>query len=208
MSRHQEYVEEYPTARRAPGPFVKYMVRRETHSSRAGVSIFFAVLLLAVILWAGIELVLSMAGQKALLLSGEQMFDGVAQLPSGIPDWALYLTGAVLVILGIFAVQKALSPGTLAKHSLGSRQRVAFVADDKVIAAAMSEAVRRQFGFNQEQVTTSIYHAKAVVEIVPTSGSVVPTQEITDFAQKTLDAYGFVPTMRASVTVAGEGLVA
>ncbi len=190
------------------GPFHTYMIRRETHSSRAQTSIVAAILILALVLWVGSEIILDILGGDHLLLAPETMFNIVVGLPASVADSLIYLAANLLAITGLIFCIKALSPGRFKKHWAANTTRSAYVIDDKVTAAAISQAVRRQFGLTSAQVSTSVYKRKVTVHITPNSGRPVDPQEITTFTQKTLDSYGLNPQLLASCAVSEKGIVA
>lgn len=191
--------------RAASGPHVSYLVRRETHSSRAIAAVVLAILVLAACVYLAIEGILSMAGQKPLLATPTEMVHQLVAGPKAVPG-AWIPIGVVIAIIGLIFLVKALAPGTLGRHSIPD-QRVAYVVDDSVIASALSRAVRQQAGVPAGQVSTSVDRKQITVTVNPTSGQTLNGAELQDFAAAQVKRYKLDPDPAVKVNIAEEGVV-
>lgn len=188
------------------GPHVSYMVRRETHSSRAVTSIIVAILLLAGFIYLVIEGILGMLGKKPLLMSWSDMADNIANLPKTIILGALIALAVVLIIIGLILLAKALLPGALGRHSLEDK-RVAYIVDDAVIASAVSRVTRREAGLAQGQVSTRVDRKSMTVDVTPTSGIPVDGETIKRALVPEVGRYGLKPDPKIQVHVQRSGAV-
>ncbi|MFM9276183.1 hypothetical protein ACKAE7_20120, partial [Pseudarthrobacter sp. NKDBFgelt] len=90
---------------------IRRMVRRETHSSRAAVSVLAGTVLLALCLWLALEAVLMVAGVPALLASPGETGRWLAGLPAAtIPVW-LAAAGTGIALLGVLLVLAGAAAG-------------------------------------------------------------------------------------------------
>lgn len=189
------------------GPHISYMVRRETHSSRATVSVIVAIVTIAAMVYIAIEGIMGMLGYSPLLVSWTQMVEFVASLPDHLDTVALIATGAGIAIIGLILVLKAITPGPLSRHSL-TDNRSAYVIDDAVIASAISREAREYAGLGDGQVTTSVGRKKVRVTLVPTSGIPLNIGDITAQLQEKVDAFNLKPELSVKVVATQRGVVA
>lgn len=185
---------------------IRRMVRRETHSSRAAVSVLAATVLLAFCLWLALESVLMLAGVPALLASPEQMGRWLAGLPAAtIPVW-LAAAGVGIALIGVLLVLAGAAAGRRPRRALAS-DRCAVVVDDDVIASAVSRAVQVSAGVAPGQVTTTVAGRSARVQVRPTSGLALDAAALTAAASSELARYGLVTRITPAVRVASGGAV-
>ena len=111
------------------------LVRRETHSSRAGIAITIAVLLILVLAWLGTESVLAAVGSAPLLLAP-------ADAASATLDAASAPAGALVAVGGRGAVGVGAALGAAATVGVGSGGMVAVGATVGVGAVAVWVAIR------------------------------------------------------------------
>jgi hypothetical protein len=79
------------------------ILRRETHSSRSGIAVTLAVLLVLVFAWIGTEAVLAAVGTAPLLVAPADAASAVLGA-AGAPVGALTAVGAVVAIIGLVLI--------------------------------------------------------------------------------------------------------
>lgn len=188
------------------GPLVKLIGHRETHSSRTVAASLVALALILLVAWVATELLLSTVGLAPLLLSSETLFRAFFSAPQWLTPALAGLIGGVLALLGFILLFLACAPGTLRRHK-STTGRFAFVADDKVIASAMSAAIRRYAGLTEDQVVSRVSPRQVLVTITPVSGHRLNLPELTAYAQATLDAYALAPAPKVRVQLEKQGVV-
>lgn len=189
-----------------PGPYVGYMVRRETHSSRAILSIVIAIITLALMIYLLIEGILGMLGKKPLLLSWSQMAHNVSRLPQGIHYAALLAIAVAFLVLGLFLLAKAFLPGPLNRHSIDDK-RGAYIVDDAVIASAISHATRKEAGLDKDQVSTEVRRRTITTTVTPTSGIPLDSRSIQTSIEPTMQQYNLRPQPKLYVKIREAGVV-
>lgn len=199
-----------PARRDAPherGLYIGFMLRRETHSSRAITSIIVALLGIAGLVYLFTEGVMAVIGAEPILVSWTQMADIVRRLPSGVSFALLATIGVLIIIAGLVLIAKALSPGVLGRHSMNDT-RTAYVVDDAVVASAISRRVRTLGNLGEGQVTTSVGRKKVVCWVTPTSGVPQHPGHLKEQIEAIIDDYGLSPRPHVSVKLSQKGMVA
>jgi hypothetical protein len=180
-------------------------VRRETHSSRSGIAIALAVILILVLAWLGTEAVLAALGAAPLLAApadaASAAFDAVAA-PAG---W-LVAAGVVTALAGLVLVVVGLAPGRRGRRA-ASIARTAAVVDDRVIARSLALTASHAGDVSPEQVDVSVSARTALVRITPTSGRSTDAHAVEEAVRAELDGYDHRPALTARVSVATEGRV-
>ena len=178
------------------------LLRRETHSSRSGVAVVFAVLFAAVLLalvglavWAGYDegfrqIVAAWIEDSVAAVDGPALLVGV---------------GAACLVIAATLILVAVLPGRRARHARAT-ERFALVADDGVLADAAADAVSRACALGRAQVSTTLARRGLAVRITPTSGIHVDRQRAARAASAALVGAGF--DGEATVDVAQEGVIA
>lgn len=182
------------------------IIRRETHSSRAGLSALTAVLVLAACLWLGTESILSLLGRSPLLASPQQLAALARDLPKAVTPAGLMATGAAFAAVGAALLLAAVTGGRRgrrAMHSNGS----ALVVDDEAIAAAISRRVRLAANLAPEQVATAVTRNRALVSVRPTSGITLDPDALTAAATDEVAALRLRKALAPHVRIATEGAV-
>ena len=182
------------------------LIRRETHSSRAAASIAAAAVLAAGFLWLAAEAALALLGRNALLAGPAQLGQWLAGIPAATLPAGLMAAGAGMALLGVLLLGTALRAGRLPRHPLGS-ERSAVVADDDVIAAAVSARARRTAGLAPGQVTTTVGHRSVQVQVRPTSGVPVDRDAVHGAVDRELHSYELDRPATPTVHVLKEGAV-
>lgn len=188
------------------GPLVNLMGRRETHSSRSFATVLLALALIVILVWCGTELVRAALGLTPLVLSGEKAFSAFFSAPEILPGPLGIALGVLFSLAGLFLIFLACAPGSLNRHRARTG-RFAFVVDDRVLAATLSAAIRKQTGLTRDQVVTRVSARRVLIKVTPTSGHRVDAQELTDMAQATIDSYALVPAPQARVQIEKQGVI-
>lgn len=183
----------------------KRIIRRETHSSRARLSVAVALLALCFFAWLAAESVLSLLGQDALLASPGQLAAQVVALPQAVLPGALAAAGVAVALLGLLVLLAAVKGGRRPRRSMDS-DRVALVVDDSAIAAAVSRKVRLAANLAPEQVTTTVGKRSLRVLVRPTSGVAIDREALTSAAVSEVSSYGLTRNLRTDVRVSPEGV--
>lgn len=180
--------------------------RRETHSSRATLSVVAAAVLLLAVLWLAVELVLSASGNAALLISPVELAKRTGSLGTATMPGVLVGAGIALALAGIALLAAALMPGNKPRHIV-ENGRCAVVIDDEVLAAAISRAARTAVRLAPEQVSTSVARKRVDVAVRPGSGRSVDTEVIQHAVERELSGYGLRRPLAVAVTTSAHGAV-
>jgi hypothetical protein len=181
------------------------LVRRETHSSRAGAAIAVAVVLALLVAWAGTELVLAALGRPALLVAPA---DAAGSLSGAVaaPTALLVAIGAVVAVIGVVLVVAALKPARRGRRG-SRRDRTAAVVDDRVIAASLARTAAFAGDVDPEQVHVAVGRRRASVVVTRSSGRAADVGAIRAAVEAELAGYDFTPGLRASVRLTENGTV-
>lgn len=183
---------------------VRRLGLRETHSSRAALSIVTALVLLTVVAWLLLELVLSATGNTALLVSPAELARRTATLAMDTLPGALVGAGAVLALLGIALVAGAVLPGRKPRHIMGNpaagHPRSAVVVDSDVLAAAVSRIARSVARLAPEQVTSSVGRKRIDVVLRPGSGLESDADGVKEAVQREVAGYGLLSPLTVTVS--------
>ncbi len=178
------------------------VLRRETHSSRAGAAITVAVcliLLFAAVGAACVYLVVHPATATAV----QAGFSELARFRSALRPGVL-VGGVVTALLGLIVILLGVTPGRKARRRLAS-DRSAIVVDDKVIANALAARAASVAGVAPGQAKVIVGRRRVAVRLVPTSGTSLDTKAVADAVAQNADAYGLTRAPR--VHVAENGVV-
>ncbi|MFT2707502.1 hypothetical protein [Clavibacter zhangzhiyongii] len=181
------------------------LVRRETHSSRAGIAITIAVLLILVLAWLGTEAVLAALGVAPLLLAPADLASSALQAASA-PAGALVAIGAVTALVGLILVIVGIAPGGRGRRG-ASIGRTAAVVDDRVIARSLALTASHAGDVSPDQVDVSVSKRRALVRLTPSSGYTPDRAAIEEAVRAELAGYDCTPALTAKVTLAKDGKV-
>lgn len=182
------------------------VLRRETHSSRAPLSVIAAILLGLLAVYGLLESMLRVLGQPAWLIDPLTAAQRLAGLPAGISAMLLGATGALLLLVGLIFLSHALLPGRRARHVIAD-PRVAVVVDDEVIASALARRTRMAAGVTREQVMVVVSARTVQVNVRPTSGIMVDEDHIRVSVEAELEAMALDPAPAVVVNLARTGVV-
>ena len=173
------------------------VIRRETHSSRSGIAIVLAVLLIVVFAWVGAESVLGALRRPALLVSPRDAAVsvlGAASAPVGL----LVAAGAIAAVIGLVLVVVSLAPGRRGRRGVDTG-RAAVLVDDRVIAQSVARSGAYAGDIDPHQVKVTVGKRAVDVDVTRTSGRTADVQSIQDAVDRELAAYDFSPALRAKV---------
>jgi hypothetical protein len=181
------------------------ILRRETHSSRSGVAVTLAVLLILVFAWIGTESVLAAVGTAPLLVAPADAASAVLGA-AGAPVGALTAIGVVVAIIGLVLIVVSLAPGRRGRRAAGA-DRTAAVVDDRVIARSLARTASYAGDVDPSQVSVSVGRRKALIEVTRTSGRSTDVRSIDEAVRDELDAYDFSPALTHTVRLSKKGTV-
>ena len=183
----------------------KRIVRRETHSSRAGIAITLAVLLIIALAWIGTESVLAAVGTAPLLLAPTDLVGSTLDAASA-PVGVLTAIAVVVALVGLVLIIVSLAPGRRGRRGAKAERTVA-VVDDRVIARSLARTASYAGDVDPSQVSVSVGKRKALVEVTRTSGRQTDVRSIDEAVRDELDAYDFSPVLRHKVKLSEKGTV-
>lgn len=181
------------------------ILRRETHSPRTTAAIMVVSLVVLALAWCTVEIVLSLAGQPALLVAPADAVQTTVRLDR-VPQGSLILFGIIAAIVGILLIVAAVSPGQRARHHRVT-DRSAVVVDNRVIASVFAARAASAAGVSPDQVRASVGRRRSEVRIVPTTGIPVHAAAVQAAVSTASDNDELRPQVRSRVTVATQGVV-
>jgi hypothetical protein len=173
------------------------ILRRETHSSRSGVAVTLAVLLILVFAWIGTESVLAAVGTAPLLVAPADAASAVLGA-AGAPVGTLTAIGVVVAIIGLVLIVVSLAPGRRGRRAAGA-DRTAVVVDDRVIARSLARTASFAGDVHPDRVNVSVGKKVALVEIDPVSGRTADLRSIEEAVRDEIGGYDYTPTLRPRV---------
>ncbi|BCW69385.1 DUF6286 domain-containing protein [Arthrobacter sp. NicSoilB8] len=182
------------------------ILKRETHSSRAVVSVIAATLVAVVCGYALLETGVRAIGQPPWIVDPLTAAERVVALPAGMPPLLLVVTGVVVAVAGLFFFLNAVLPGRRARHLLADR-RAAVVVDDEVIAAALARRARLAANVTQEQVMVIVSRDRVDINVRPTSGVPLRPDTVLEAVRRELAEMGPAPMPDVRIHVATAGVV-
>ncbi|MFJ2354931.1 MULTISPECIES: DUF6286 domain-containing protein [unclassified Frigoribacterium] len=183
----------------------KRIVRRETHSSRAGIAITLAVLLIVALAWIGTEAVLAAVGTAPLLLAPTDLVGSTLDAASA-PVGVLTAVAVVVALIGLVLIVVALAPGRRGRRGAKAERTVA-VVDDRVIARSLARTASYAGDVDPSQVSVSVGKRSALIEVTRTSGRQTDVRSIDEAVRDELGAYDFSPALRHKVKLSEKGTV-
>ncbi|WP_213816959.1 DUF6286 domain-containing protein [Glaciihabitans sp. dw_435] len=182
------------------------IIRRETHSPRAGLAIVLAIVLVLACAYAVVEIILALVAQPALLVSPRTALAAVLDLPTAVTSPALITIGVIVAVIGILLIVHAILPGRRGNH-VGAVERTAMVVDDRVVASTIARRASRAGKVDPDQVVVTIGHRTAEVRVRPTSGWFVDTAAIDAAVRDEIAGLNLTPALSHKVVVEKTGTV-
>ncbi|GGF10205.1 hypothetical protein [Subtercola lobariae] len=189
----------------AEAALYRRITRRETHSPKSGLAIVVAVLVIVFLVYGGVEIVLNMLGQRALVASPTQVATAISQADS-YPVSNVLIAGIVAALVGIALIVAGLAGGRRARHSLAD-DRAAVVVDNEVIASALARTASHAGNVDPDNTTVTVSHRAARVDIVPTSGNHIDDRKVLDAVTAQVASMPLKPPLSADVVVEKHGKV-
>ncbi|MFB4349115.1 DUF6286 domain-containing protein [Microbacterium sp. CR_7] len=181
-------------------PALRRVVRRETHSPRT-VAMFVAVILLILALaYIGLEIVLSLLAQPALLLGPAAAAGWLVGLPTAQPAGIVIAGSVVLAIIGLIFIWLAVTPGRLSRHTIDAGDR-AVVVDNGVIASALAQHLAEETGLARGDVTVGVGHRSVDVTLRPGVGIPVDKAAVQSAAEAEIETYRLTRSVRTRVRI-------
>jgi len=181
-------------------PVLRRVVRRETHSPRT-VAVFVAVIVLILALaYIGLEIVLYLAAQPALLAGPVAGWGWLVGLPTAQPAGLVIAGSAVLAVIGLIFIWLAVMPGRLSKHTLEAGGR-AVVVDNGVIASALAQHLSEEIGIARENITVGVGHRSVDVTVRPGAGIPLDKSDVQAAAEAELGTYRLTRPVRTRVRI-------
>ncbi|MFB4353224.1 DUF6286 domain-containing protein [Microbacterium sp. LS_15] len=181
-------------------PALRRVVRRETHSPRT-VAMFVAVILLILALaYIGLEIVLSLLAQPALLLGPAAAAGWLVGLPTAQPAGLVIALSVVLAIIGLIFIWLAVTPGRLSRHTIDAGDR-AVVVDNGVIASALAQHLAEETGLARDDVTVGVGHRSVDVTVRPGVGIPVDKAAVQSAAEAEIETYRLTRSVRTRVRI-------
>jgi len=179
-------------------PAFRRIVRRETHSPRTVAMIIALVILFLALVYIGVEIVLHLLSQPALLLGPEAAFGWIVGLPTAQPAWAVIAGGIVLAVIGIVFVFLALAPGRLPKHQMNWADR-AVVVDNGVIASSLAQHISDETGIARDNISVGVSHRRVDVTVTPGPGDPLDAERVRELAETEMGTYELSPSVKTRV---------
>ncbi|WP_314425628.1 DUF6286 domain-containing protein [uncultured Microbacterium sp.] len=181
-------------------PVLRRVVRRETHSPRTVATFVAVVLLILALALIGVEIVLSLAAQPALLLGPAAAGGWLVGLPTAQPAGLVIGGSVVLALIGLVFIVLAVTPGRLSKHALQAGDR-AVVVDNGVIASALAQHLSEETGLARENVTVGVGHRSVDVTVRPGAGIPLERSAVQAAAEARLTHYRLDGRVRTRVRI-------
>jgi len=197
-------------SRRSNGPDMRRVVYRETHSSRAVVSVVAAVLVLVLAGYGVLESGVHAVGQPAWLIEPQVAAQRIVDLPAGIPPLLLAAIGGVLAMLGLVFLLNGILPGKRARHLLAGAPGEglpAVVVDDEVVASSIARRARLAANVTPDQVMVVVSQRQVLVNVRPTSGVPVDADRVLGAVRDELDQMLLEPAPVPRVNVTPTGVI-
>ncbi len=164
------------------------VARRETHSPRSGAMVVTVAIAIVALIYVGVETVLELASQPAILISPAKSAEWLAALPKQQPAGVVITIAVVIALIGVVLVMAALAPGRLPKHELHAEGRVV-LADNGVIAAALAQHLSDQTGIARDRIRVGVSRRVVDVSVTPDAGAIIDEGLMTELVSAEVDSY-------------------
>ncbi|MFN3949625.1 DNA/RNA endonuclease G [Microbacterium sp.] len=179
---------------------LRTVVRRETHSPRTVAMLVVVVLLLLALAYAAVEIILSLLGRPALLVSPGEALNAVVAAPTALMPAAFIVGGVVLAVLGLIVLVLALKPGRLSRHEMEWGER-AVVVDNGVVASALAQHLSNESGIARDDIVVGVAHRSVDVTVRPPVGIPVDEAQLRRIVDDEVAAYKLTPAVRTHLRV-------
>lgn len=179
------------------------LVRRETHSPRTSAMVIAALICIALLAYAGVEMVLATLELAPLVAAPLDLLTALATLPEAGPTVAAGSVGVALV--GFVLVLVAVTPGRRARHALEGDADVLVVADNGVIAASLAHRVAEEAGLDPARVRVGVAHRRVDVTVRAEAGVPIDRDRLRAIAERETAEHRLVPDVRTVVRIDRSG---
>lgn len=181
------------------------IARRETHSPRSTLAITLAIVVTLSCGYLGTEIILSLLGLPALLVTPTAMVAALIAAPTYLA--ADMLTASVVItLIGIVLIVLAVKAGRRPRHILKTERTVTIV-DDEVIASALARHASNAGYIAPDNARVSVSRSLATVQLTPTSGTPVDRQAVTKAVLEELSGYELIPQLQTTIVIHEDGEV-
>jgi hypothetical protein len=182
------------------------VLRRETHSSKAGLAIAVAVVLILALAYVAAECVLALLRLPPLLVAPKAALLAVVALPATVASATLIAVGSVVAFFGLVILIAALTPGRRLDH-LAKPGRTAVAVDNRAVASAIAYRASSAAGIDPDQVVVTVGRRVADVRLQPTSGWPIDRPAVEAAVSQEITRMDLTPALRQSVTISTSGVV-
>lgn len=175
------------------------IIRRETHSPRTVAMIVAVVLLIIALAFVGVEIVLYLLAQPALLVGPGVALKWIIGLP-GQPAGLAIVGGVVLAIVGLVFLILGIAPGRLPKHEMSLDGR-ALIVDNGVIASSLAQRISEETGIARDDITVGVAHRSVDVTVRSGFGDPHDAAPVRQVLERELASYSLIPSVRPRVRV-------
>jgi len=182
------------------------VLRRETHSSKAGLAIAVAVVLILALAYVAAECVLALLRLPPLLVAPKAALLAVVALPATVASATLIAVGSVVAVFGLVILIAALTPGRRLDH-LAKPGRIAVAVDNRAVASAIAYRASSAAGIDPDQVVVTVGRRVADVRLQPTSGWPIDRPAVEAAVSQEITRMDLTPALRQSVTISTSGVV-
>ncbi|MFG6404083.1 DNA/RNA endonuclease G [Microbacterium sp. P04] len=176
------------------------VVRRETHSPRTAAMVVAVLLVALVLLYLGVEIVLGLLAQPALLIAPADALGALGAAPTAQPSAAVIAAGVVAVLIGLVLVVLALTPGRLPRHVMDLGDH-AVVVDNGVVAACLAQRLSDEAGIARDRITVGVAHRVVDVRVTPDAGLTVDAAQLRAIADEEMAGYHLTPAVKTVVKI-------
>lgn len=181
--------------------------RRELRTSRGGLSVFVAVILMILAGYAALEAGTRAVDHEAWLLAPDAAWGWLRKLPESAHLPAAVVVGAIVVLaLGLLLLYAAFAPGKRRIHELPAHRVIALV-EDPVMGQALVRSAQLAADVSAEQVRVLVDRRMVSVTVRPTSGVAVDPERVRRAVHSELARQGLPDGLPVNVIVAQHGVV-
>lgn len=181
-------------------PEFRRIIRRETHSPRTVAMVIAVVILILALVYVGVEIVLDLLAQPALVAGPEAAFAWIAGLPSAQPESAVVAGGLALAVIGLAFVILAVAPGRLPKHEMTWPDR-AVVVDNGVIASALAQRISDETGIARDRISVGVSHRRVDATVNPGPGVPLDEAVVREIVDSEVAGFQLAPPVTTRVRV-------
>lgn len=177
------------------------VARRETHSPRTVAMAVAVVLVILALIYVGLEIVLDLLSQPALLIAPADALAQLADVPGLQPSGTVIGIGLIVAVVGLVFLVLSLTPGRLSKHRMDIGDR-AVIVDNGVLAASLAQRISDEAGIPRDHITVGVAHRVVDVVITPDAGLPIDASRVRVIADEEMAGYRLTPAVKTVVKIA------